>query len=126
MKIRLEVDLTPAELRQSFGLPDVAGLQEDVIQYVRDKIEAGVDIGEAISMVKSLVPEGVQAPARVQKMFGKAFSKLARSGDDKTTFKVNISDEDGEFELEEVEAEAEKKKPAARKPAAKKKAKDDE
>ncbi len=116
MKIRLEVDLTPGELRQSFGLPDVAGLQEDLIQYVRDKIEAGVDIGEAISMFKNLVPEGMHAPARVQKLFGKALSALNR-GDEKTTFKVNISEEDGEFELEKEENEEPARK-AAKKPAA--------
>ena len=118
MKIRLEVDLTPAELRQSFGLPDVAGIQEDLIQYVREKMASGVDISEAISMAKSLVPDGVQAPARIQKMFGKAMSKLNR-GDGKTTFKVNITEED-DIDGDDNTAETEPKKPAAKKTAEKK------
>jgi len=120
MKIRLEVDLTPGELRQAFGLPDVAGLQEDLIQYVRDRVAAGVDIGEAISMIKNLVPDGMHAPARVQKLFGKALAKFNR--DEKTTFKVNITEEDAdEDDDDDFEPITPIKKSASKKAAAKKK-----
>lgn len=38
MQIKVEIDVKPEELRRFLGLPDVAGLQEDVIQFLRDKL----------------------------------------------------------------------------------------
>ena len=38
MQIRIEIDVKPEELRRFLGLPDVAGLQEDILAYVRDKV----------------------------------------------------------------------------------------
>lgn len=38
MQIRIEIDVKPEELRRFLGLPDVAGLQEDIIGYLRDKV----------------------------------------------------------------------------------------
>jgi hypothetical protein len=38
MQIRIEIDVKPEELRRFLGLPDVAGLQEDIIAYLRDKV----------------------------------------------------------------------------------------
>jgi hypothetical protein len=40
MQIKIEIDVKPEELRRFLGLPDVAGLQEDVIQFLRDKLGA--------------------------------------------------------------------------------------
>ncbi|MBY8966300.1 DUF6489 family protein [Algiphilus sp.] len=38
MQIRIEIDVKPEELRRFLGLPDVAGLQEDILAYLRDKV----------------------------------------------------------------------------------------
>lgn len=38
MQIRIEIDVKPEELRRFLGLPDVAGLQEDILGYLRDKV----------------------------------------------------------------------------------------
>lgn len=38
MQIRVEIEVTPEELRRFLGLPDVAGLQEDLMAYVRDRL----------------------------------------------------------------------------------------
>lgn len=38
MQIRIEIDVKPEELRRFLGLPDVAGLQDDLVQFVRDKV----------------------------------------------------------------------------------------
>lgn len=43
MNIKIDIELTPQELRQFIGLPDVAGLQDDMIQFVRDKVSKGVE-----------------------------------------------------------------------------------
>jgi len=43
MNIKIDIELTPQELRQFIGLPDVAGLQDDMIHFVRDKVAKGVE-----------------------------------------------------------------------------------
>lgn len=43
MNIKIDIELTPQELRQFIGLPDVAGLQDDMIQFVREKVTKGAD-----------------------------------------------------------------------------------
>jgi hypothetical protein len=40
MQIKIEIDVKPEELRRFLGLPDVAGLQEDLINYLREKLGA--------------------------------------------------------------------------------------
>lgn len=38
MQIKIEIDVKPEELRRFLGLPDVAGLQEDFINFLREKL----------------------------------------------------------------------------------------
>jgi hypothetical protein len=40
MQIKIEIDLKPEELARILGIPDVTGLQDDVIRFLRDKINA--------------------------------------------------------------------------------------
>lgn len=52
MKIKIEVDLTPTELRTFLGLPDVASLQDDMIEYVRDKVVQSTENFDPAHFVK--------------------------------------------------------------------------
>lgn len=52
MQIRVEVEVTPEELRRFLGLPDVAGLQEDIIAFLRDKVGAASEF-DASGFVKN-------------------------------------------------------------------------
>lgn len=38
MQVRIEIDVKPEELRRFLGLPDVGGLQDDFIDYLREKV----------------------------------------------------------------------------------------
>jgi hypothetical protein len=38
MQIKIEIDVKPEELRRFLGLPDVAGLQDDVLHFLREKV----------------------------------------------------------------------------------------
>lgn len=38
MQIKIEIDVKPEELRRFLGLPDVAGLQDDVVHFLREKV----------------------------------------------------------------------------------------
>lgn len=52
MQIRIEIDVKPEELRRFLGLPDVAGLQEDLIEFLRDKLGAAADGFDPASFVR--------------------------------------------------------------------------
>lgn len=45
MKITVDVDVTPEELRQFFGLPNVQGLQEEMLKMAQQRLN---DSGQAI------------------------------------------------------------------------------
>ena len=52
MQIKIEIDVKPEELRRFLGLPDVAGLQEDIIHFLRDKMGAASETFDPASFVK--------------------------------------------------------------------------
>lgn len=52
MQIRIEIDVKPEELRRFLGLPDVAGLQEDLVSFLRDKLGSAAETFDPSSFVK--------------------------------------------------------------------------
>jgi len=52
MQIKIEIDVKPEELRRFLGLPDVAGLQEDVLQFLREKLGSASESFDPASFVK--------------------------------------------------------------------------
>lgn len=52
MQIKIEIDVKPEELRRFLGLPDVAGLQEDLVNFLRDKLGAAAETLDPSSFVK--------------------------------------------------------------------------
>lgn len=53
MQIKIEIDVKPEELRRFIGLPDVAGLQEDLINFVRSKVGSAAANFDPASFVRS-------------------------------------------------------------------------
>lgn len=47
MQIRIEIDVKPEELRRFLGLPDVAGLQDDFIEFLRERVSAASEFDAA-------------------------------------------------------------------------------
>lgn len=62
MQIKIEIDVRPDELRRFLGLPDVAGLQDDVIAFVRDKLGAAGEF-DASHFVKTNIETLRKNPA---------------------------------------------------------------
>jgi hypothetical protein len=53
MKVRLEFDISPKEIRQVLGLPDIEQLQAEVIAAIRDRMVAGVEGFDPLSLMRS-------------------------------------------------------------------------
>ncbi|MAV31099.1 MAG: hypothetical protein CL866_01340 [Cycloclasticus sp.] len=56
MKATIEIDATPQEMRQLFGLPDVQSLQQEALEKVREKIMAGIESNDLSELMKLYMP----------------------------------------------------------------------
>lgn len=68
MNIKIDIELTPQELRQFIGLPDVAGLQDDMIQFVREKVSKGVENVDVVALRQGI--QGTRAWKRLMSVIG--------------------------------------------------------
>ena len=59
MKIHVEFDLTPAEFRQSMGLPDVESFQRELMSRVQQQMEAGVEGYDPWSLMQPFMQQGL-------------------------------------------------------------------
>jgi hypothetical protein len=69
MKITIAIDATPAEVRESFGLPDLKPLQEDIVQTLRDNMQKGMQGLDPMTLMASVWPPQMQTLQTMQKVF---------------------------------------------------------
>lgn len=50
MKIHVDVDVTPEEMRRLVGLPDVESFNRELLDQIREKMLAGVEGYEPLSL----------------------------------------------------------------------------
>ncbi|RLA20378.1 MAG: hypothetical protein DRQ61_00220 [Gammaproteobacteria bacterium] len=69
MKINIEVDATPQELRTFFGLPHIEVIQEEMLKKMREKMLENIDSLDVTKMMSQFMPENIQSLEGVQKSF---------------------------------------------------------
>jgi hypothetical protein len=69
MKISLDLDCTPEELRGFFGLPDVKPMQEQLLKEVEARLRANLKALDPEAMLKAWLPTGVKGFEQLQEMF---------------------------------------------------------
>jgi hypothetical protein len=74
MKITVDVDCTPDELRTFFGLPDVKPMQEALMKQVQDQMATNLHAMEPEAMFKVWMPAGIQGMEQMQKMLWSQFT----------------------------------------------------
>ncbi len=52
MKIKLDIDCTPEEARAFLGLPDLAGVQNEMLEKVRDRMVSNLKYADPQEVVK--------------------------------------------------------------------------
>jgi hypothetical protein len=73
LKIRIEVEVGPTELREFLGLPDVAGIQQEALEVLVRKLRSGAATGsDAIAVLRGMVPEGLTSLTEWQRLIGRA------------------------------------------------------
>jgi len=74
MKIKLDIDCTPDEVREFFGLPQVKPLQEELLKEVQERMRANIKAMDPETMLKTWLPATLKGFEQLQEMF------LARMG----------------------------------------------
>jgi hypothetical protein len=74
MKINLEIDLTPVEFRQIFGLPDVQPLQDEIMNKLREKMLASVEHYDPMNFLAPFLPEGMRSMEDLQRAWMEALA----------------------------------------------------
>jgi Family of unknown function (DUF6489) len=69
MKINLDIECTPEELRGFFGLPDVKPMQEQLLKEVEERLRANVKALDPETMLKTWLPAGLKGFEQLQEMF---------------------------------------------------------
>jgi hypothetical protein len=69
MKIKLDIDCTPEELRGFFGLPDVKPMQDEMMKEVAERLRANVKALDPETMLKTWLPAGLKGFEQLQEMF---------------------------------------------------------
>jgi uncharacterized protein DUF6489 len=69
MKISLDIDCTPEELRGFLGLPDVKPMQEALLKDVEARMRAGLAALDPETMLKTWLPAGLKGFEQLQEIF---------------------------------------------------------
>jgi len=69
VKISLDIDCTPEELRGFFGLPDVKPMQEALLKEVEARVRANLQALHPETMLKTWLPAGLKGFEQLQEAF---------------------------------------------------------
>jgi len=68
MKISFDIDCTPEELREFFGLPEVKPMQEALLKEVEERLRANLGALDPETMLKTWLPAGLKGFEQLQEM----------------------------------------------------------
>lgn len=69
MKLHFDIDCTPEELREFFGLPDVKPMQDELLKEVEARMRANLQALDPEAMLKTWLPAGLKGFEQLQEMF---------------------------------------------------------
>ena len=78
MKLSIDIDATPQELREFFGLPDIAPLQEEMLSTLRDNMLKAVSDMDPAHIAKNFMSPQMQGMDTLQKAFWGAFANAGK------------------------------------------------
>ena len=78
MKIKLDIDCTPEEVREFFGLPQIKPVQEELLKEVQERLRANIKAMDPEAMLKTWLPATLQGFEQLQEMFVR---QMGRAGD---------------------------------------------
>jgi Family of unknown function (DUF6489) len=77
MKLKFDIDCTPEELRDFFGLPAVKPMQDRLMAELEERMRANLKVLDPETMINTWLPAGLKGFEQLQEMF---FSQMGRAG----------------------------------------------
>ncbi|MCB1773065.1 MAG: hypothetical protein KDI88_05575 [Gammaproteobacteria bacterium] len=77
MKVTIEIDATPQEMRTMMGLPNIEPMQQEIIEKIREKTLASIDANDPTQLMKFFIPtsEQFKSVESLQASFWEAMAK---------------------------------------------------
>ena len=72
MKIRVEIEVGPTELREFLGLPDVTGIQKDALETLARKLKRDSSEVDPLAVLKGFMPADLLSVQEWQRLLLKA------------------------------------------------------
>jgi len=69
MKVKFDIECTPEEARQFFGLPDVQPMQEKLMKDLQERLEENIRAVSAEELIRTWMPATMQGFGEMQKNF---------------------------------------------------------
>lgn len=72
MKINIQIEMSPEEVRKVMGLPDIEPMQKELMAKMHEKINTYVDeVSDPELFMKRIMPMGIQSMEQVQEFFSR-------------------------------------------------------
>lgn len=68
MKISIDVEMTPEEFRKVMGLPDLSPLQQEMVNQIREQMEAGTEGYDPLTIFKPALTGSQSSMELMQKL----------------------------------------------------------
>lgn len=101
MRFELNVDCTPEEARQFFGLPDIMPMQQELIEMVGRRLSENIQTMEADKLIQTWMPAMFQGWSDMQKHFWSQMTTMGgkmSGGINPMSFTMNPSKPEGSSE----------------------------
>ena len=66
--MKITIDMSPEEMRKLMGWPDVQGLQEEMIDKIREQMNAGAEGYDPLSLLQPFFAQSASSMENFQKM----------------------------------------------------------
>lgn len=80
MKISIDIDAKPQELREFFGLPDIEPLQQELLEQIREKMLGGAAGFDPATLLKPYFSEQLRSAAHWQQAMWEVLRKGSGQG----------------------------------------------
>ena len=81
MKINIQIDITPEEFRKLMGWPDVRGFQDELLDHLRQQMQAGAEGYDPLSLMKPFMSQAAGTMDTFQKVMGGLMQNYSQDED---------------------------------------------
>ncbi|HEY5717969.1 MAG TPA: DUF6489 family protein [Motiliproteus sp.] len=81
MKITIDLDLTPEELRRALGLPDMQAFQQELLSQVQQKMTEGADGYDPMALLRPYMGNQMEPLQRLLQQVMSTYTATDKSKD---------------------------------------------